>query len=93
MIHDSYDENGIPTISSAKLYCRLIMDVIWPLFFLVTVKFFMNKEKALRIRLATMIIPILILIALILFKRNYFQISWFYNVSTINCFIALSFGF
>lgn len=69
------------------------MDVIWPLFVLVIIKFLTQKEKRWMLRFATMIIPALILTALMLLKRNYFSISWLYNICTISCFFLLAASF
>ena len=65
------------------------MNLIWPIFFLCIIKFLKQREKPLKLRFATIIIPILILIALTFLKDNYFELDWYINVASIICYVLL----
>ena len=65
------------------------MNLIWPIFFLCIIKFFKQKEKPLKLRIATIIIPILILLALTMLKDNYFELDWKVNLGSILCYMLL----
>lgn len=93
IIHENMDENGEPLLPPSKLYSWIIMDVIWPIFILCIIKFFKQKEKSWKLRVATIIIPALILLALTFLKDNYFDLPWKYNFLCVACYFILAISY
>ncbi len=69
------------------------MGMIWPILILSFIKMIRENDKPLLVRLSSLLIPSLILLAMVLLSGKYVYITWHHNMLSVASFFVMALGF